>query len=360
MAKGGSSLLFTLFNLPAGSELTFKVEMLLLLLAGAENGSFIMTLFKVSALNAAFDLKIDLIVFGPETVAEESVTTIRGSVVFLYDSAGSILLVSSFGKIKPSATDNPGLSTLSMDTFVSSAKDFTKTRQYHQNLLPRSQQSNPTSSKCHSWGIFLYKTPNQAYQLIEDKVLLKLDWAKNQKTKSSLNKIVAFAAEGSNNSNTDKIMTRIDAMTMKMDAQCKDFQSRSKQSNLDDDDIPMPLEEEANSCKPSVVLIFTMITAIVIQTAITEEDFDDFLDEGSEILHSIKGTILEEKLFARFNKFMAMTADVNSKSESNTEEPPFKKITFNTNYKIKKSLEEPPMDIELKPLPDNLEYVFLD
>ncbi|GJS06107.1 reverse transcriptase domain-containing protein [Tanacetum coccineum] len=30
-------------------------------------------------------------------------------------------------------------------------------------------------------GIFLYKTPNQAYQLLEDKVLLKLDWAKNQK-----------------------------------------------------------------------------------------------------------------------------------------------------------------------------------
>ncbi|GJT57692.1 reverse transcriptase domain-containing protein [Tanacetum coccineum] len=37
-------------------------------------------------------------------------------------------------------------------------------------------------------GIFLYKTPNQAYQLLEDKVLLTLDWAKNQKTKSSLKK----------------------------------------------------------------------------------------------------------------------------------------------------------------------------
>ncbi|GKB68202.1 reverse transcriptase domain-containing protein [Tanacetum coccineum] len=55
-------------------------------------------------------------------------------------------------------------------------------------------------------GIFLYKTPNQAYQLLEDKVLLKLDWAKNQKTKSSLKKTVAFADEGSSNSNTDKIM----------------------------------------------------------------------------------------------------------------------------------------------------------
>nr|GEX17034.1 reverse transcriptase domain-containing protein [Tanacetum cinerariifolium] len=72
-------------------------------------------------------------------------------------------------------------------------------------------------------GIFLYKTPNQAYQLLEDKVLLKLDWAKNQKTKSSLKKIVAFADEGSSNSDTDKIMARMDAMTLKMDVQYKEF-----------------------------------------------------------------------------------------------------------------------------------------
>ncbi|GJY65429.1 reverse transcriptase domain-containing protein [Tanacetum coccineum] len=44
-------------------------------------------------------------------------------------------------------------------------------------------------------GIFLYKKLNQAYQLLEGKVLLKLDWAKNQKTKSSLNKTVAFTVE---------------------------------------------------------------------------------------------------------------------------------------------------------------------
>ncbi|GJT16215.1 hypothetical protein Tco_0874921 [Tanacetum coccineum] len=88
-------------------------------------------------------------------------------------------------------------------------------------------------------GIFLYKTPNQAYQLLEDKVLLKLDWAKNQKTKPSLKKTFAFANEGSSNFDTNKIMARMDAMTMKMDAQYKEFQSRSKQLNPDhnDDDI---------------------------------------------------------------------------------------------------------------------------
>nr|GEX16473.1 hypothetical protein [Tanacetum cinerariifolium] len=44
-------------------------------------------------------------------------------------------------------------------------------------------------------GIFLNKTPNEAYQLLEDKVV-KLNWAKNQKTRSSLKKTVAFADEG--------------------------------------------------------------------------------------------------------------------------------------------------------------------
>ncbi|GJT75673.1 reverse transcriptase domain-containing protein [Tanacetum coccineum] len=56
-----------------------------------------------------------------------------------------------------------------------------------------------------------------------------------------------FAIEGSSHSDTNKIMGRMNAMTMKMDAQYKDFQSRSKQPNPDhnDDDIPMSHEEEA-------------------------------------------------------------------------------------------------------------------
>nr|GEZ23794.1 reverse transcriptase domain-containing protein [Tanacetum cinerariifolium] len=98
-------------------------------------------------------------------------------------------------------------------------------------------------------GIFLYKTPNQAYQLLKDKVLLKFNWAKNQKTKSSLKKTVAFSAEGNSNSDTEKIIARVDAMTIKMDAQYKDLQSRSKQPNLDDDDIPMSREEEVKFMK---------------------------------------------------------------------------------------------------------------
>nr|GEU62640.1 reverse transcriptase domain-containing protein [Tanacetum cinerariifolium] len=85
-------------------------------------------------------------------------------------------------------------------------------RQYYQNLLSWSNRDNPRSSECCSW------------------------W-----------KIVAFADEGSSNSNTNKIMARMDAITMKMDAQYKELQTHAKKTklNLNEDDIPMSHEEEA-------------------------------------------------------------------------------------------------------------------
>ncbi|GJW94134.1 reverse transcriptase domain-containing protein [Tanacetum coccineum] len=94
---------------------------------------------------------------------------------------------------------------------------------------------------------------------------------------------------------------------------------------------------------------------VILEMEEDKEYLDALLDKGSEILHSIEGTILKEKLFAEFDEFMAMTVDENSEFESNIKEPPFNKITFNTDYKIKTSLEEPPTDLELKLLPDNLE-----
>nr|GEW89841.1 reverse transcriptase domain-containing protein [Tanacetum cinerariifolium] len=199
-------------------------------------------------------------------------------------------------------------------------------------------------------GIFLYKTPNQAYQLLEDKVLLKLNWAKNQKTKSSLKKTVAFVDECSSNSNTDNIMARMDAVTLKIDAQYKELQTHAKKTkpNLDEDDI-LCLERKIHAN-----------FFIDVIDEILEEDFDAILDEGSKIIHSIEGTLLEEEIFTEFNEFMAMTVDENSYSKSDTEDPQFEKITINTDYKIKTSLKEPPTDLELKPLPDNLEYVFLE
>nr|GEX77171.1 reverse transcriptase domain-containing protein [Tanacetum cinerariifolium] len=294
------------------------------------------------------------------------------------------------------------------------------------------------------FAITILETANEF--AIKEKVLLKLDWAKNQKTKPSLKKTVAFVDEGSSNSDTDKIMARIDAMTMKMDAQYKEFQSCSKQPNPDhnDDDKPMFLNLEANfmqtfhrtrfyndyryrdsnrdnwrssgrndynrdnyrsnsddklDLQKQLRRTFLHTTDAVIRVKqkqlnlgvgtkrmtfsidsamkhsysnndtcfsidvideILEEDFDTLLNEGSKILHFIEGTILEEKLFCEIDEFMAMSINENSESEPDTEEPPIEKITFNIDYKINTSLEEPPSDLELKPLPDNLEYVLLE
>ncbi|GJY34795.1 hypothetical protein Tco_0419264 [Tanacetum coccineum] len=51
----------------------------------------------------------------------------------------------------------------------------------------------------------------------------------------------------SNNSDTDKIMAGMDAISLKMDAQYKELQSNANKTNhdLDEDDIPMSHEEEA-------------------------------------------------------------------------------------------------------------------
>ncbi|GJW37286.1 hypothetical protein Tco_0060206 [Tanacetum coccineum] len=68
--------------------------------------------------------------------------------------------------------------------------------------------------------------------------------------------------------------------------------------------------------------------SIDIIDEILKEDFDALLDERSEILHSIEGTILEEKLFAEFDEFMAMNIKENFESESDTEEPPFERSSL--------------------------------
>nr|GEZ59494.1 reverse transcriptase domain-containing protein [Tanacetum cinerariifolium] len=104
---------------------------------------------------------------------------------------------------------------------------------------------------------------------------------KNQKPTNLARKIVAFADEGSSYSDTDKIMARRDAMTMKIDAQYKEMNSR----------------KECNHCE--------------------EEDFEALLDEDSKILYSIEGTPLEDKIFAEFDEFIAMNIEGDTEPEIN-------------------------------------------
>ncbi|GJZ52821.1 reverse transcriptase domain-containing protein [Tanacetum coccineum] len=67
-------------------------------------------------------------------------------------------------------------------------------------------------------GIFLYKSPNQAFQFLEDKVLFKLDWS----TKSQNDhhqKSVAFADRSNSDDDNSRLIEKLEALTIKMDSQ---------------------------------------------------------------------------------------------------------------------------------------------
>ncbi|GJV57984.1 hypothetical protein Tco_1458989, partial [Tanacetum coccineum] len=108
-----------------------------------------------------------------------------------------------------------------------------------------------------SGGIFLYKTPNQAFQFLEDKVLFRLDWS----TKSQNDhhqESVAFAGGSNSNHDNSRLIEELEAP--KMDSQIislnEELQDiRNKYNELKDgnasknhlnDDTPMCERHEAN------------------------------------------------------------------------------------------------------------------
>nr|GEX40242.1 reverse transcriptase domain-containing protein [Tanacetum cinerariifolium] len=144
-------------------------------------------------------------------------------------------------------------------------------------------------------GIFLYKTPNQAYELLEDKVLLKLDWAKNQKPIYFLKKTVAFTDEGSSNSDTDKIMARMDAMTMKMDAQSYDPPTKpNDQQNDYETPINLDSEEEEEESTPQP------------ETQEPKPVKETLIPKPYKLKISYPRRLRKEKIEAQYGKFLDM------------------------------------------------------
>ncbi|GJS76186.1 hypothetical protein Tco_0726067 [Tanacetum coccineum] len=108
-------------------------------------------------------------------------------------------------------------------------------------------------------GIFLYKSPNQAFQLLEDKVLFNHDWP--IKSQNDHHQKSVAIADGSN-SNNDKfrLMEKLASLTIKMDSQIislnEELQDmREKYNKLRNgnasknhlnDDTPMCERHEAN------------------------------------------------------------------------------------------------------------------
>ncbi|GJV67876.1 reverse transcriptase domain-containing protein [Tanacetum coccineum] len=109
-------------------------------------------------------------------------------------------------------------------------------------------------------GIFLYKSQNQAFQFLEDKVLFELDWSIKSQNKHH-QKFVAFANGSNSNDDNSRLMEKLEALIVKMDSQFqslkeemhemhKNYNNRGGNHTSKDcmnDDTPMCERHEVNS-----------------------------------------------------------------------------------------------------------------
>ncbi|GKB79677.1 hypothetical protein Tco_0946572 [Tanacetum coccineum] len=105
-------------------------------------------------------------------------------------------------------------------------------------------------------GIFLYKSPNQAFQFLDDKVLFKLDWSTKSQNEHH-QKSVAFADGSNSNDDNSRLMETLEALTIKMDSKFqslkeemhemrKNYINREGDHASKNDDTPMCERQEAN------------------------------------------------------------------------------------------------------------------
>ncbi|GJY19497.1 hypothetical protein Tco_0390988 [Tanacetum coccineum] len=109
-------------------------------------------------------------------------------------------------------------------------------------------------------GIFIYKTPNQAFQFLDDKALFKLDWSTKSQNEHH-QKSVAFADGSNSNDDSSRLIEKLEALTIKIDSQflslkdemhemCKNYNNcgdNHVSKNHMNDDTPMCERHEVNS-----------------------------------------------------------------------------------------------------------------
>ncbi|GJY60283.1 reverse transcriptase domain-containing protein [Tanacetum coccineum] len=104
-------------------------------------------------------------------------------------------------------------------------------------------------------GIFLYKSPNQAFQLLEDKVLFNLDWSTKSQNEHQ-RKSVSFADGSDSNTDNSRFMEKLKAMDSQIISLNEELQDiRNKYNELREgnastnhmnDDTPMCERHEVN------------------------------------------------------------------------------------------------------------------
>ncbi|GJT81147.1 reverse transcriptase domain-containing protein [Tanacetum coccineum] len=108
-------------------------------------------------------------------------------------------------------------------------------------------------------GIFLYKSPNQAFQLLDDKVLFEHDWSIKSQN-DHYQKYVSFTNGSDSNTDNSQLMEKLEALTIKIDSQIinlneeledmrkkyNELRNGNASKNHLNDDTPMCKRHEAN------------------------------------------------------------------------------------------------------------------
>ncbi|GKA12080.1 reverse transcriptase domain-containing protein [Tanacetum coccineum] len=105
-------------------------------------------------------------------------------------------------------------------------------------------------------GIFLYKSPNQAFQFLEDKVLFEHDWPIKSKNDHH-QKSVSFTDGSDSNDDNYRLMEKLEALTIKMDSKFQSLKEEMHEMRKNynnhggyyvskNDDTPMCERHEAN------------------------------------------------------------------------------------------------------------------
>ncbi|GJR66770.1 hypothetical protein Tco_0012835 [Tanacetum coccineum] len=82
----------------------------------------------------------------------------------------------------------------------------------------------------HGQGIFLYKSPNQAFQLLEDKVLFEHDWAIKSKNQHH-QKSVSFADGSDSNTDNSRFVEKLKGMDSKVISLNEELQDMREKYN---------------------------------------------------------------------------------------------------------------------------------
>nr|GEZ50261.1 reverse transcriptase domain-containing protein [Tanacetum cinerariifolium] len=77
-------------------------------------------------------------------------------------------------------------------------------------------KDDPTQAILDAGGIFLYKTPNEAFKILEDKVLLKIDFSKSSPNNPNP-KTVVFTGGSNVTSDQEILMGKLETLVTKND-----------------------------------------------------------------------------------------------------------------------------------------------